>query len=517
MSDPFLPTHPLGESAQSTKTPQSAHSVVTTYDGQVHINWDSEGHLTPMGQLPFFIEFLKTGGLFDKFVEDCPLSFSSNNAHGKRDILGTLVLSILSGHTRYAHITALRFERVNSKLLGMNKVVSEDSARLAFKHADESLALNWLSDSLHYSYDTLLDIPWVLDIDATVKTLYGHQECAEVGYNPHKPGRPSHVYHSYFMSNIRMALDVDLHSGKEVAGCYSMSALFDFLAKLPRERWPAFLRGDISYGTEPFMAAAEAVGIDYLFKLKCTKKIKALIAKRMVDDDWVDAGQGFEGVSSQVRLSGWTKTRRVVLLRRRINDKQMGIVHPGKQSKQLSFDFANIDNETVAYEYAVLVTSLNAEVLTIAQHYRDRADGENNFDELKNQWGWCGFVTQDAKRCKIMAKMIALVYNWWTIYSRLIDPNAHREAITTRPLLLQAVGRLTQHSRKKNLTVMSTHAKAAATAKKLCDISAFFNILRESAEQLTPKQCLARILRMAFRKFIIMLSVPPPEGNLLPA
>jgi hypothetical protein len=29
-----------------------------------------------------------------------------------------------------------------------------------------------------------------------VKTLYGEQEGAEIGYNPHKPGRPSHAYHT---------------------------------------------------------------------------------------------------------------------------------------------------------------------------------------------------------------------------------------------------------------------------------------------------------------------------------
>ena len=162
------------------------------------------------------------------------------------------------------------------------------------------------------------------------------------------------------------------------------------------------------------------------------------------------------------------------------------------------------------------LTNLEAKVLTIAQHYRDRADSENNFDEFKNQWGWCGFTTQDAKRCKIMAKMIAVVYNWWTIFTRLVDPNAHREAITMRPLLLHAVGRLTQHSRQKFLTVMSPHAKADATAQKLCAISAFFKSLRESAEQLSPKQCLERILRMAFRKFTILLPAPPSEHNLLP-
>ena len=40
----------------------------------------------------------------------------------------------------------------------------------------------------------------------------------------------------------------------------------------------------------------------------------------------------------------------------------------------------------------MLVTSLEEEVLTLAQLYRDRADSENPFDELKNQWGWGGFT-----------------------------------------------------------------------------------------------------------------------------
>jgi hypothetical protein len=29
--------------------------------------------VTPLGQLPFFIEYLKQGGLFDGWVADCPL------------------------------------------------------------------------------------------------------------------------------------------------------------------------------------------------------------------------------------------------------------------------------------------------------------------------------------------------------------------------------------------------------------------------------------------------------------
>ena len=38
------------------------------------------------------------------------------------------------------------------------------------------------------------------------------------------------------------------------------------------------------------------------------------------------------------------------------------------------------------YQVAVLVRLAEARILTLAQLYRDRADRENNYDELKNHW-----------------------------------------------------------------------------------------------------------------------------------
>jgi len=72
-----------------------------------------------------------------------------------------------------------------------------------------------------------------------------------------------------------------------------------------------------------------------------------------------------------------------------------------------------------------------------------RGDSENNFDELKNQWGWAGFNTQDRKRCQVMARITALVYNWWTIFMRLGIPDKCAEAITYRPLALHGIARQT--------------------------------------------------------------------------
>src|SRR6516165_11703909 len=82
--------------------------VADTFAGRIHVEWDNSATVTPLGQLPFFIEFLKQGSLFDGWVADCPLHYTSPNAPAKRDVLGTVVLSVLAGRWRYAHMTTLR-------------------------------------------------------------------------------------------------------------------------------------------------------------------------------------------------------------------------------------------------------------------------------------------------------------------------------------------------------------------------------------------------------------------------
>ncbi len=48
--------------------------------------------------------------------------------------------------------------------------------------------------------------------------------------------------------------------------------------------------------------------------------------------------------------------------------------------------------ESTAVEYTVMVTVAKYPIEAIRQLYRDRADCENGFDELKNQWGLSGFT-----------------------------------------------------------------------------------------------------------------------------
>jgi len=173
-----------------------------------------------------------------------------------------------------------------------------------------------------------------------------------------------------------------------------------------------------------------------------------------------------------------------------------------KAAKQLTLDLPELTYQGQQYEYVVLVTSLTDEVRSIAQHYRDRGDAENNFDELKNQWGWAGFTTHDRKRCQIMGRIIALVYNWWTIFMRLGIPDKHAEAITSRPLALHGIARQTRHGNQTTVEITSTHAKASQIARILTQVSGFLKRIKTIAEQLTQRERWKLILSAAFREFL---------------
>ena len=480
------------------------------HEDPLRCQWNEDAPVTLHGYLPFFSEYLRAGGLFQHLVESCPIRFRSNNAPEVADVVGTLVISLLSGHTRYNHAQSLYGDTVAAKLLGIGKIVSHDSLWRAFANVDEDELRRWLHGEFLRYYEPLPTERYILDLDPTVKPLYGVQEGAEIGYNPSKPGRPSHCFHSYFIGKIRLLLDVEVRPGNETAGKYSHGALWNLLDNhLPRHLHPSLVRGDIAYGNEETMSGCETREKRYLFKLRQSTNVKKLIGEiSKMSPEWADAGQGWFGCTSEVKLQGWSKSRRVVVLKRHArcakekHGKYRLLAAPASGDQGVLLPEIICNDEGVEYEWVVLVTDLDMPVDTIAQLYRDRADCENAFDELKNQWGWGGFTTKDLKRSSMMARMTALVYNWWNIFCRLADPEKHMEAKTSRPMLQNVIGRLTSHGGKRLLHLTAVGAQASKVRVLYDGISSFVASIMSTAEQLTQEARWVAILARAFIKYL---------------
>jgi hypothetical protein len=487
--------------------------VVDTLGGRMHVRWDEGAAATPHGQLVYFAEFLATTGVFERWVAQCPLTYRSGNAPDRRDVLGTLMLGLLAGHRRYAHLAALRGDAVAARALGMNKIVSEDALRRALARIDEAASAAWMRPALMHSVREALDRPWVLDIDASIKTVYGRQEGAEVGYNPHKPKRPSHVLHTFWVGNLRLVLDVQVSAGKQHTSGHAKAALGQLLDELG-DKHPALVRGDSGYGNEGILVELEERGQPYLLRLRQTKNVQRLVAQQFARQDWSRAdNQGCQMVEATLQLHGWSKKRRVVIVRQRVRG---GIARERRIDGQLRLDLAgpSVHEGERLWEYAVLVTDVAYPIEAIGQLYRDRADAENGFDELKNQWGLSGFTTQDMNRCQTTARACALVYNWWSWYCRAAHPQARMEAITSRPLLLAAVGRTASHAGATTLYLTPIHAERALLRRLIANVGAALRHVRAIAEQFKDSDPWTALLRYVCDRIAPVIGPAPPRQRL---
>ena len=143
------------------------------------------------------------------------------------------------------------------------------------------------ADQFDHLCAPLQTTPWILDIDTTIKPIYGHQEGATLGYNPYKPGRPSHAQrilaphiHSYLTSELRLVLDVAVSPGREMASKHALPGLASVLDRCGATRVaevtditditdpltpstrPRLVRGDCDFGNEATLEVCESRNVD---------------------------------------------------------------------------------------------------------------------------------------------------------------------------------------------------------------------------------------------------------------
>jgi hypothetical protein len=515
------------ESAQLPVACQSPNTdILRCGSGTLVARWDGEGQITRLAGVVPFAEFLRETGFLDPLLRGSPLRYSSPNAPSPADVMGTLLVAVLDGMVRYSHINELRRDAVCPEALGFRRIVSEDSVRRALlqTHAGEEAWQAWLDRIQMRILLPLLERDWVMDADNTVKCLYGRQEGAEKGYNPKKPGRPSHNYQTFLVGRLRLVAGVSVLPGKRHAGLHGAAEAFGFLRKLPRGCWPRFVRGDVGYGTSAIMDEAERLGLRYLFKLARTRRMRQRFLRLCARGDWTDAGQGWQGLFEMVRLEGWSHVRRCLFLRRPARRKPDGAPagpEPDDPARQLLLPTAEDwlppasgpADPSRAWDFCVLVTDLPGDdPVALSQLYRDRGDCENVFDELKAQWGWGGFTTRDLPRNRVVARYVGAVYNLWSLYARLGSPDAHREAKTSRPVLLHILGRVVHSGRRTILHLVSTHALADRIAAFLAQVHEVLTRLKATAEQLGPDAVWILVLGVVFRRHLRPTSLAPPPG-----
>ena len=67
------------------------------------------------------------------------------------------------------------------------------------------------------------------------------------------------------------------------------------------------------------MSEAEQRGLPYLFKLRQSERVKKLILQQHCRPGWEQTLAGWEALTTDLKLSSWKTSRRVVLVRRKLS------------------------------------------------------------------------------------------------------------------------------------------------------------------------------------------------------
>ena len=426
MSNDFL-FHPEGED----------RFTFDTYMGQVSLE-ASEESMTPFGGSVPLAAFLKKLGVVEALAQTCPVKRTSPNASSVFDILTTFVLGTLCDCDRFRQLNRLRADPILANVFGAQKMVGDDAVRRLFQSVPAKEGAQWVANASRGLWEALPD-SFVLDWDSTVLTRYGNQEGSQVGYNPTKPGRKSHHPLLAVVAGTRLCPYYRWRPGNAGAAAQWIEAMEEAQNWLGKSPW--LNRGDIGFCSEEVLQWHEQQSHRprFLFKMRQTANLKRAIS-RLDEEEW--RGCPTPGVLQtseiELQLSGWSQPRRVVIGRRLQG-------YSGGAENGEFWKFAR-------HEYEAYVTSLTLQEATswqVIELYRKRADCENVFDELKNQWGFAGFCSKHKQVTELSARLLLVAYNMWNLFLRLLEPNRHVEAKYGRRWFLQLPAKLVTSGRQR--------------------------------------------------------------------
>ena len=182
------------------------------------------------------------------------------------------------------------------------------------------------------------------------------------------------------MANVPLVLEVEARRGKQNVSAFAGGAVAPAGQALAIElAEPDPLR--LESGERAGDAALQQECLPYLLRLRQTANVKRALERALSDRDCTYAGHSWQSKEAELPLIRWSPSRRVILLRRRLRGTVELTDLPGKDS-QLQLGLVEVGSDRQLCEYGALVTSLDAEIITLCQLYRDRGDCENAFDEL---------------------------------------------------------------------------------------------------------------------------------------
>ncbi len=204
-----------------------------------------------------------------------------------------------------------------------------------------------------------------LDLDSRVKTAYGQQQRASVGYNPKKPGRSSFHPLFCFIGETRDFLHGIFRTGKAHSSRGVKGFIYECLKMIPDRIGEIYLRADAGFYDSDFMDYLEQKGIRYTIVVK----LYPWIQMELVGVKYRDIGGGISVGEMWYSGIGWKEPRRMVVIREQEREYK-------RRKKQPTLF------ELMGYSYQVIVTNIEEKSPEeVWRFYNGRANVENMIKE----------------------------------------------------------------------------------------------------------------------------------------
>jgi hypothetical protein len=368
-----------------------------------NIEWQfSDKEVTAWGGMRMFKEFYDRTGMRDELKRMALPMPGSNAGFDPVVVMESFWMSVWIGGSRFAHTTVVRFDDALRKIFDWKRVPSVSTFTRffkRFKQPDVDRIFNQLNG---WFFEQLPARTITLDLDSTVLTRFGEQEGSRVGYNPKRPGRPSHHPLMAFVADLRMVAHSWLRSGNTGSSNGVKSFLTETMTVLGHHHI-GLLRADSGFFDGDFLGDLESKLLEYIIAVRMNPVVKMKIQAIRT---WTKVDSGIECGEFEYQAGPWSRSRRIAVIR------QLEEERPQACGKYL-FDMHD-------YRYQAWVTNLRLPTPEVWRLYRQRADSENRIKELKYDFGINGFCLQNFYATEASFRSVMVAYNLISLFRQAV-------------------------------------------------------------------------------------------------
>ena len=372
------------------------------------ISFSNADNVSAWGGLALWAQFLKALRFRSQLARWSLPHPQSNSGYDPCLLVEQFVTNVLCGANRFCHMNTLRTDKAIPQICDWSKMPEQKAFSRFFQRfttSNQSAVLmtevySWCADQARVS-DCV-----TLDVDSTAITRFGHQQGAEVGYNPRYHGRKSHHPLLAFLTEPNLIVNFWLRPGNS----HTANNIEGFLEQTKSHlgaRRIGLLRADSGFLSPKVIDWCEKQQADFIIAAKMTQVIQRTIGQV---HDWCDVTDGIAISEASYKASSWDKSYRVIFIRQDKDIREQAI------GKSLSLFEDDWDFEH--YRYSALVTNMKYDAATIWRVYRLRANCENQIKALKDDFGLNSFVMKDYWATEVALTLAMLTANLASLFRR---------------------------------------------------------------------------------------------------